>query len=138
MVIIDFDLELEGNEYEVGEWVWEYIKPERDMKVSMMCKRGPERAIPGDEARVPKLRPRWTGPYKITSVRVVDTTTRTRSRKLHVDNIKPYFSNEPEYNNYKTPILLFFESISGVSFPAFTYVRLLDSLLTSPAYLLNH
>lgn len=96
---------LEANGYDVGEWVWEYLKPERDMKISTMRRRGPAETVPGDDARAPKLRPRWTGPYEITailsdvSVRVVDTTTRTRSRKLHVDNLKPYFGDEPEYTN---------------------------------------
>lgn len=59
---------LEANGYEVGEWVWEYLKPERDVKISAMRKRGPAEAVPGDDARAPKLQPRWRGPYEITAI----------------------------------------------------------------------
>lgn len=56
-----------GDFYDVGEWVWEFLKPERDFPIGSVRRREPPDAV-GDASRMAKLKPRHFPPPRIKSL----------------------------------------------------------------------
>jgi hypothetical protein len=73
------------------------------MLIRQTRSRGPEKAEFND-SRAPKLRPKWRGPFEVVaiisevSLKIVEPIRKRRARKVHINNVKPYFSLPPNWD----------------------------------------